>query len=106
MPVLKQPVPRWEPIRISCDAYEAKTLEGPACTDLLERHDTSFHYLFLALRARYHRLIRITIEGIRLLPTDSFYGTDILMDVGGALQYPPLEEVARLMGEAGLPHFP
>ena len=50
MPVLKQPVPRWEPIRISCDAYEAKTLEGPACTDLLERHDTSFHYLFLALR--------------------------------------------------------
>jgi hypothetical protein len=28
------------------------------------------------------------------------------MEVGGVLQYPPLEEVARLMGEAGLPHFP
>ena len=105
MPAMKRPVPRWEPLCIHCDAYDAAASEGSACTEFLERYDSRFHHLFLALRAKHPRLKEITIEGLHLLPEDAFYGTDILMEVEGSLLYPPLEEVSLLFYEAGIRHF-
>ena len=105
MPTLSPPLPRWEIIRIDCDAYDARLQENACCPELMERYDSNFHHLFLALRAARPRLKRITIEGLRLISTDTFYGTDIILDTGQGFLCPPLQEVSRLFGVAGLLHF-